>query len=141
MLILTRRVGETLMIGDEVSVTVLGVKGNQVRLGVNAPKDIAVHREEIYQRILHERTGHERMGYDNHPVDFAAHDRMGQDRSGFGAASLEAFPQERSKPSQLRNSDQQMRHLENRVENRGFGQTNNNFNPAFDPFEDDYFNR
>ncbi|BFM99749.1 hypothetical protein MOXK02_13080 [Moraxella sp. K02] len=141
MLILTRRVGETLMIGDEVSVTVLGVKGNQVRLGVNAPKDIAVHREEIYQRILHERTGHERMGYDNHPVDFAAHDRIGQDRSGFGAASLEAFPQERSKPSQLRNSDQQMRHLENRVENRGFGQTNNNFNPAFDPFEDDYFNR
>lgn len=140
MLILTRRVGETLMIGDEVSVTVLGVKGNQVRLGVNAPKDIAVHREEIYQRILHERTGHERMGYDNHPVDFAAHDRIGQDRSGFGAASLETFPQER-KPSQLRNSNQQMHHLENRVENRGFGQTNNNFNPAFDPFEDDYFNR
>lgn len=140
MLILTRRVGETLMIGDEVSVTVLGVKGNQVRLGVNAPKDIAVHREEIYQRILHERTGHERMGYDNHPVDFAAHDRIGQDRSGFGAASHEAFPQER-KPSQSRNSGQQLRHLENRVENRGFGQTNNNFNPAFDPFEDDYFNR
>ena len=141
MLILTRRVGETLMIGDEVSVTVLGVKGNQVRLGVNAPKDIAVHREEIYQRILHERTGHERMGYDNHPVDFAAHDRIGQDRSGFGAASLEAFPQERSKPSQTRNSDQQLHHLENRVENRGFGQTSNNFNPAFDQFEDDYFNR
>lgn len=141
MLILTRRVGETLMIGDEVSVTVLGVKGNQVRLGVNAPKDIAVHREEIYQRILHERTGHERMGYDNHPVDFAAHDRIGQDRSGFGVASHEAFPRERSKPSQTRNSGQQLHHLENRVENRGFGQTNNNFNPAFDPFEDDYFNR
>lgn len=141
MLILTRRVGETLMIGDEVSVTVLGVKGNQVRLGVNAPKDIAVHREEIYQRILHERTGHERMGYDNHPVDFAAHDRIGQDRSGFGVASHEAFPQERSKPSQTRNSGQQLHHLENRVENRGFGQTSNNFNPAFDPFEDDYFNR
>jgi carbon storage regulator len=55
MLILTRRVGESLMIGDEVSVTVLGVKGNQVRLGVNAPKTVAVHREEIYQRIQQEK--------------------------------------------------------------------------------------
>ncbi len=54
MLILTRRVGETLMIGDSVSVTVLGVKGNQVRIGINAPKDVAVHREEIYQRIHRE---------------------------------------------------------------------------------------
>lgn len=54
MLILTRRVGETLMIGESVSVTVLGVKGNQVRIGINAPKDVAVHREEIYQRIKRE---------------------------------------------------------------------------------------
>ena len=54
MLILTRRVGETLMIGDEVTVTVLGVKGNQVRVGVNAPRTVAVHREEIYDRIRDE---------------------------------------------------------------------------------------
>ena len=57
MLILTRRVGETLMIGDDVTITVLGVKGNQVRIGVNAPKEVAVHREEIYQRIQNEKTG------------------------------------------------------------------------------------
>ncbi len=51
MLILTRRVGETLMIGEQVTVTVLGVKGNQVRVGINAPKEVTVHREEIFQRI------------------------------------------------------------------------------------------
>ena len=56
MLILTRRVGESLMIGDEVNVTVLGIRGNQVRIGVNAPKDVAVHREEIYDRIQQEKT-------------------------------------------------------------------------------------
>ena len=55
MLILTRRDGETMMIGDEVTVTVLGVKGNQVRIGVNAPRDVAVHREEIFERIKREQ--------------------------------------------------------------------------------------
>jgi carbon storage regulator len=55
MLILTRRVGESVMVGTEVIVTVLGVKGNQVRLGVNAPKEVAVHREEIYERVQEEK--------------------------------------------------------------------------------------
>ncbi len=68
MLILTRRVGETLIIGDEVSVTVLAVKGNQIRIGVDAPKEVSVHREEIYQRIQtegHRATDHRKEGTTN----------------------------------------------------------------------------
>jgi len=57
MLILTRRISESVIIGDDVKITVLGVKGNQVRLGIDAPKEVSVHREEIYERIQHEKTG------------------------------------------------------------------------------------
>jgi carbon storage regulator len=76
MLILTRRVGETVMIGDDVTVTILGVKGNQVRVGINAPKNVAVHREEIYERIKREQQGQggdaQGESQDNEPADFAA---------------------------------------------------------------------
>ncbi len=71
MLILTRRVGESVVIGDDVDVTVLGVKGNQVRLGVKAPREISVHREEIYQRIRREN---EKGGVTGHVQNAAAAD-------------------------------------------------------------------
>jgi len=67
MLILNRRVGESIMIADDVTFTILGVKGNQVRVGINAPKHIAVHREEIYERIKRERAGERNADSVPHP--------------------------------------------------------------------------
>jgi carbon storage regulator len=69
MLILTRRVGETVMIGNDVTVTILGVKGNQVRVGINAPKNVAVHREEIYERIKREQQGESQGESQGEPSD------------------------------------------------------------------------
>jgi carbon storage regulator len=69
MLILTRRVGETVMIGNDVTVTILGVKGNQVRVGINAPKNVAVHREEIYERIKREQQGESHGESQGEPSD------------------------------------------------------------------------
>ncbi|MCK5697511.1 MAG: carbon storage regulator CsrA [Gammaproteobacteria bacterium] len=70
MLILTRRIGETLIIGDDVHITVLGVKGNQVRIGINAPKEVSVHREEIYDRIQREKNN-------DHEVEAGDEDNIG----------------------------------------------------------------
>ena len=68
MLILTRRISESIIIGDDVKITVLGVKGNQVRLGIDAPKDLTVHREEIYDRIKHEGHNGHHEGHED-PID------------------------------------------------------------------------
>lgn len=169
MLILTRRVGETLMVGDEVSVTVLGVKGNQVRIGVNAPKDIAVHREEIYQRILHEKsygTGHE-SGYEKpqetgfNPQRYSpSPQEYGQTTQGFGQNDRLTTERRPLRASQYgvnhnpTNRSYGTTHTErpvtksmNHLENQGFGSADSKpstaspFNPNFDPFDEDYYNR
>jgi carbon storage regulator len=72
MLILTRRVGETVMIGNDVTVTVLGVKGNQVRIGINAPKNVAVHREEIFERIKREQQGEPPQGETKQSAEYVS---------------------------------------------------------------------
>ena len=81
MLILTRRINETLNIGDDVQVTVLGIKGNQVRIGINAPRDVPVHREEIYQRIKREERGDgEEVDQSEKTDDYSSdHDLRGAD--------------------------------------------------------------
>ncbi|QJQ96876.1 MULTISPECIES: carbon storage regulator CsrA [Halomonadaceae] len=71
MLILTRRIGETLMIGDEVTVTILGVKGNQIRVGINAPKHVSVHRDEIYQRVKQEEKKQQHAAKQDKPLRIA----------------------------------------------------------------------
>lgn len=68
MLMLTRRIGEKLLIGDDIEVIVLGLKGNQVRLGINAPHDVSVHREEIYQRIQAEKPAEKRAQSSEDPT-------------------------------------------------------------------------
>jgi len=83
MLILTRRINETLNIGDDVQVTVLGIKGNQVRIGINAPRDVPVHREEIYQRIKREERMNESDADNTEPDDYSSdHDYRGADYFG-----------------------------------------------------------
>ena len=68
MLILTRRIGESLKVGDDISITVLGIKGSQVRIGINAPKDVTVHREEVYNRIKNvEKVPKETSSHDGYP--------------------------------------------------------------------------
>lgn len=79
MLILTRRINETLNIGDDVQVTVLGIKGNQVRIGINAPRDVPVHREEIYQRIKREERGDGESQSEKDDDYSSDHDHRGAD--------------------------------------------------------------
>ena len=82
MLILTRRINETLNIGDDVQVTVLGIKGNQVRIGINAPRDVPVHREEIYQRIKREERMNAQGGGGDNENYSSDHDYRGADYFG-----------------------------------------------------------
>lgn len=73
MLVLTRRIGETIVVGDNVQVTILGLNGNQIRVGVNAPKDIPIHRQEIYERIQKEKGGTSKVKHIDKNAVFKKH--------------------------------------------------------------------
>ncbi len=91
MLILTRRVGETVMIGDDVTVTILGVKGNQVRIGFNAPKHVTIHREEVYQRIHEERLANvSQAGSGNSSLRLVEQPPESSSASGFSRPRLDS---------------------------------------------------
>lgn len=98
MLILTRRIGESVYIGDEVRLTVLGVRGTQVRIGINAPKDVPVHREEIYYRIKHEQGGEVPPGGNDFSQTESDDDQPGNDSIPAGSEDDQQLSTEEADP-------------------------------------------